>query len=118
MPDLLKFAIKPTVSEADRLELKHALEDVADISHESRNMAGDWIQWFVDVKNVVEGAGGVAGAITALIALGQALIKWRRSGGQHGSTRRTLLVQARGAKILDLEKATDEEILDWFRALG
>ena len=118
MPYSLRFAIRPTLSEADRLELKRSLEDVAEISREARSVTGDWIQWFVDLKNVVEGVGGVASAVSASIALGQALIKWRRSGGRDASTRRTVLIQAGGAKVLDLEKATDEEILSWFRDLG
>jgi hypothetical protein len=118
MPYFLKFAIRPTLSDADQLELKRSLEDVVEISGEAKSITGDWIQWFVDVKDVVEGVGGVAGALSASIALGQALVKWRRSGGQDGSTRRTLLVQARGAQVLDLEKATDEEIISWFRDLG
>ncbi|MFI1801130.1 hypothetical protein ACH427_27790 [Streptomyces sp. NPDC020379] len=118
MAEFLTLAIRPSVTGADREALRFALEPVALVHSESKGAVGGWVEWLLEVKGVVDAVGGTAGALTATATLARAVIKWRRRGDEDASTaQRTVIVHAPGSELLDLETATDEEIIEWFRRL-
>ncbi|MFC8671469.1 hypothetical protein ACFUEN_02200 [Streptomyces griseorubiginosus] len=118
MAKFLTLAIRPNMTGADREALRFALESAALVHSESKGAVGGWIEWLLEVKGVVDSVGGTAGALTATAALAQAVIKWRRRGSEDPSTaQRAVIVHAPGSEPLNLEAASDEEIIEWFRRL-
>ena len=110
--EALAVSMSPSLTENEQAELVEIFSNDFSIMPQGKNLSSEWAELILVAKDT----GTVAGAVNALVLLGKSINTWRKKMRDKGRKPSVHIVGG-GGSLLDLSTATDEEVLNWIRAL-